>query len=1098
MAILFKNNAASTLSSIYISSTGKFSDLYVADSSVFPSITAGTGDYFYLTLVGDDTLEIVKAFETGTNSSGGKYIRVYRAQEDTVQQDWPVGTRVEMRITAGALQSFFSTIATTEKLGVSKLSTYQQAIEGTDNTTNMTPRRTVDAIHQFNTTVVETPTVTGTTSVRSGTTYPYTFTASVMGGFEDPIVAFYYVGNQTGDEPFIRVPVESPTTTNATATGDVSFVGDVGDVIVVTTYAETELGNVSKYGTLNVSIIANNPPDISNLEDNVPATGYANQAIHVHFSGATDEDGDTVKYRIKNMVNCTFSKTTDIADGEDVILTWKKPADYHQNATNDVANGNSSFVLEAYDNFGGSASKTYTSDITYRWDIPTVSVTSGTNPEAVITWTEITSHNNNYPTPYEISLKVLSGTDFERNIHVTSDSEEYTSRKITVTVPWNATFTVQGTVKSDATEVGSECFIRSNTASATSVVTFTAPVWTSEQGQTVTPSDRPRLTWTEGTSSPAFTPASWTAESSTDSNFSTVKKTFTKAGQPGYADFSASMWFEFDNPAVVNYLRVRNNWNDPTTNKVYSSAWSSPMLTVNGQTASLTAASISSPVANAVLDPSVATTVNIALGEVVGQTVDKMKVDVLEGDSDTIVHTSGEIAYSSSYVIPANTLDYNGTFRLRCNTHGTLTGWVDGNLTTVSTIMHKYTDQPVLISPTNSATMIKVEAAQSYSWVNASAVGVNTNSYTRLVIMDSSGSTVYTKDAGTNATSYSVPANTLSHNTTYKWKVINWFVNGGTAGVDDLTKSSTSTTWSFTTTPASYNQDFTSSTSWTVPYTGNYTIEFVGAGGGGGTTVSRADFPGAYDKRNRYWYYSGGGGGGGGYVKASMDLVAGQKYNVVIGAGGGIGSPGGDSYLSSSSGTREVCGYGGKYGGTVLNTSAPNNTTPPAFSESTGWADPKIRVAGGEGGAYSVSSNAKLITGVTGGKGGSGGKSMNWGGSNEGAIGGGEGAKASDASHSYEGGGGSQPYDQYVSGENLIYLQNGNGGGGASANYLQDVVNYSGCGAGGNGISTQYSNNGTELNGLTWTGHRAGDKAISEDYLPGFQGAGRIISNWIL
>ena len=109
MAILFKNNAASTLSSIYISSTGKFSDLYVADSSVFPSITAGTGDYFYLTLVGDDTLEIVKAFETGTNSSGGKYIRVYRAQEDTVQQDWPAGTRVEMRITAGALDSLVST-----------------------------------------------------------------------------------------------------------------------------------------------------------------------------------------------------------------------------------------------------------------------------------------------------------------------------------------------------------------------------------------------------------------------------------------------------------------------------------------------------------------------------------------------------------------------------------------------------------------------------------------------------------------------------------------------------------------------------------------------------------------------------------------------------------------------------------------------------------------------------------------------------------------------------------------------------------------------------------------------------------------------------
>ena len=225
MAILFKNNAASTL-------TYKMTDvqevLYVADASVFPVIASDSGDVFKLTLVGDDTLEIVEAFEV-YNPEGRQGFKIRRAQEGTTAQAWPVGTRVEMRLTAGALQSFFSTIATTEELGVFKLSTYQQAIEGTDNTTNMTPRRTVDAIHQFNTTIVETPVVTGTTSVRSGTTYPYTFTASVMGGFEDPIVAFYYVGNQTGEEAFISVPVTTPTTTNATATGDVSFTGDVGD-----------------------------------------------------------------------------------------------------------------------------------------------------------------------------------------------------------------------------------------------------------------------------------------------------------------------------------------------------------------------------------------------------------------------------------------------------------------------------------------------------------------------------------------------------------------------------------------------------------------------------------------------------------------------------------------------------------------------------------------------------------------------------------------------------------------------------------------------------------------------------------------------------
>lgn len=913
MAILFKNNAASTL-------TYKMTDvqevLYVADASVFPVIASDSGDVFKLTLVGDDTLEIVEAFEV-YNPEGRQGFKIRRAQEGTTAQVWPAGTRVEMRITAGALQSFFSTEATETVLGVSKLSTYQQAIEGTDNTTNMTPRRTVDAIHQFNTTVVETPTVTGTTSVRSGTTYPYTFTASVMGGFEDPIVAFYYVGNQTGDEPFIRVPVESPTATNATATGSVSFVGEVGDVIVVTTYAETELGNVSKYGTLNVSIIANNPPDISNLEDNVPATGYANQVMHVHFSGATDKDGDTVKYRIKNMVNCTFSKTTDIADGEDVILTWKKPADYHQNATNAVANGNSSFVLEAYDNFGGSASKTYTSDITYRWDIPTVSVTSGTNPKAVITWSEITSHNNNYPTPYEISLKVLSGTDFERNIHVTSDSEEYTSRKITVTVPWNATFTVQGTVKSDATEAGSECFIRSNTALATSVVTFTAPVWTSEQGQTITEEDAFRVTWTSGSSSPAYTLKGYVIETSTIVDFSYTTQRAQELGQNTSSEMKGTSWWRFDNPAQVNYARICNIWEDPTTKTRYYSDWSSPVLVVNGQTANLTAASITSPVANAVLNPSVATTVNIALGEVVGQTVDKMKVDVLKGDSDTIVHTSGEIAYSSSYVIPANTLDYNGTFRLRCNTHGTLTGWVDGNLTTVSTIMHKYTNRPVLVKPTNRATLVRVEAAQSYTWVNASAVGANTNSYTRLVIMDSSGSTVYTKNAGTNATSYSVPANTLSHNTKYTWKVINWFVTGGTAGVDDLTKSSTSNTWSFTTTPTAVSQTFRASGSYSVPYTGTYEVVAIGGGGSGGTGHMVLDSSNA--PLFIVYLYAGSGGGSGGISRWQGSINSGTKLTYTVGAGGAaqtaISSDGVAGGISSVTGGSVNVSAGGGGGG---------------------------------------------------------------------------------------------------------------------------------------------------------------------------------------
>lgn len=920
MAILFKNNAASTLSSIYISSTGKFSDLYVADSSVFPSITAGTGDYFYLTLVGDDTLEIVKAFETGTNSSGGKYIRVYRAQEDTVQQDWPAGTRVEMRITAGSLESFFSTEATETVLGVSKLSTYQQAIEGTDNTTNMTPRRTVDAIHQFNTTVVETPTVTGTTSVRSGTTYPYTFTASVMGGFEDPIVAFYYVGNQTGDEPFIRIPVESPTTTNATATGDVSFVGEVGDVIVVTTYAETELGNVSKYGTLNVSIIANNPPDISNLEDNVPSTAYAGKVETIHFSGATDEDGDTVKYRIKNAQLCTFSKTTDIADGEDITVTWQKPADYPVDATDEDDLGFSTFTLEAYDNFGGSAAKNYSVTVRYAWGHQTViTVTSGTSPEFAFTFAKPFPYDvRQFPMPnYFIGeIKYADGRPFT-TIVITKEETNVWSENRTggATLPWNNSFTMQSYWSDSEDLETATLYVRLPIVNVTTVVTTTAPTWVSEQNQTVTPDESTfAISWNSSTSTPSYEVKSFQYQVSTDVDFSSGAIVGVSGDATTYNIPTDK--FEFDNPSVINYIRIRDVRKDTAANLSVFSPWSSALV-VYGQTASLDPASITSPVANTVLDPSVATTVNIALGEVVGQTVDKMKVDVLEGDSDTIVHTSGEIAYSSSYVIPANTLDYNGTFRLRCNTHGTLTGWVDGNLTTVSTIMHKYTDQPVLVKPTNSAILVRVEAAQSYTWVNASAVGENTNSYTRLVIMDSSGSTVYTKDAGTNATSYSVPANTLSHNTKYTWKVINWFVTGGTAGVDDLTKSSTSNTWSFTTTPTAVSQTFRASGSYSVPYTGTYEVVAIGGGGSGGTGHTVFDSSSA--PLFTVYVYAGSGGGSGGISRWQGSINSGTKLTYTVGAGGAaqttISSDGVAGGISSVTGGSVNVSAGGGGGG---------------------------------------------------------------------------------------------------------------------------------------------------------------------------------------
>lgn len=893
MAILFKNNAASTLHYMYQAPDKDFVDIYVIDPTVFPTIAPESNDYFYLTLVGENALEIVKVFAQIPNVNTGKLaFRSYRAQEGTTAQEWAKGTRVEMRITAGALQSFFSTIATTEELGVSKLSTYQQAIEGIDNTTNMTPRRTVDAIHQFNTTIVETPVVTGTTSVRSGTTYPYTFTASVMGGFDDPIVAFYYVGNQTGEETFIRVPVTIPTTTNATATGDVSFTGNVGDVIVVTTYAETMSGNLSRYGTLNVNIIANNPPDISKLVHDVPTTGYAGQSVTVHFSGVTDADGDEVKYRIKSRVNCTFSKTNNIAAGEAVTITWNHPANYPKYAQNAATNGAASFVIEAYDFLGGASSKKITSDITYRWDNLVLRVTSGTSPHVTVEWDAFTSHNNNYPAPNSIGFgvhyadgtKILTGT-------FTSSSPEWTTRTTSFDVRWNEKATIVASIRDGTSESLSDIVVSLDPRpEVTTVVTFTAPVWTTEQGQTVTDKGTFSIAWTQGTSSPAYTVIGHHCQTSTDPNFGSIINSVEKVSTTNTSTLTTAAWFEFGNPAIVNYVRLRNYWTDPSTNKKYYSAWSSPLLQVNGQTASLDAATITSPAANSMLDPSVVIPTTIALGAVTGQTVDKMKISAYTGvnadpSSQQPVWTSGEVAYSSSYNIPANILSWNNVYKLFVDVHGTITGWArDTDGVVVRTIMHKYTGQPNQTYPVQGQTQIPVESAQTYTWTNAPRVGSNVPSYTRVVIYrKSDNAVVFSKETGIDATTCVIPANTLAHNTEYHCRIDNWFVEGGQLDVEDMTKFTSKTTGFVTSYPAVW-QAYRSSTTYNVPYTGTYDVVAIGGGGSGGTGYSR------FDSSNPPMFVtyvnSGAGGGSGGISRWQGTINAGTALTCTVGAGG--------------------------------------------------------------------------------------------------------------------------------------------------------------------------------------------------------------------
>lgn len=93
----------------------------------------GGSGYYTLTLIGLDALgneaewEIVRA----TAATGGA-LTIERAGEGTAPRDWPVGTRIEARLTAGALTGLASRISELERAadeGVELIADLQARIE---------------------------------------------------------------------------------------------------------------------------------------------------------------------------------------------------------------------------------------------------------------------------------------------------------------------------------------------------------------------------------------------------------------------------------------------------------------------------------------------------------------------------------------------------------------------------------------------------------------------------------------------------------------------------------------------------------------------------------------------------------------------------------------------------------------------------------------------------------------------------------------------------------------------------------------------------------------------------------------------------------
>lgn len=104
MTQVFKNNAYSSLAA-ELSAIGTLANLATGQGARFPAPTGG--DFFLATLIlldgngAESAWEIVKCTARATDG-----LTIERAQEGTTARIWPAGTRIELRTTAGTLDSF--------------------------------------------------------------------------------------------------------------------------------------------------------------------------------------------------------------------------------------------------------------------------------------------------------------------------------------------------------------------------------------------------------------------------------------------------------------------------------------------------------------------------------------------------------------------------------------------------------------------------------------------------------------------------------------------------------------------------------------------------------------------------------------------------------------------------------------------------------------------------------------------------------------------------------------------------------------------------------------------------------------------------------
>ena len=948
--------------------------------------------------------------------------------------------------------------------GITRLATTQEHLDATDDTIAATPLGVKQVAQQFVNIVITQPTITGPDSVREQSTHMYSLHAKALLP-DAKIVAFYYHIDELGPTP---TKVDVPTASQAvevTLDTDVTFPGNIGTVNTLIVYAEDSYGNLSRYSSKPVEIRLNEPPNMAGFTHTIPANVAKGTTYTIKMSGVVDPDGDPVTYKFDfGDTGIVATPNIGITDNQNIQFTLPKDdTKYPPSSTNKTYV--LSFKVIATDSLGATNQVTITTTMTVIFNAPTIgSPRQGQtdfSPLGPITW-GAASIVNNVATPNKTYLQVAEDAQFTQLLKDVALDGEITSVDFQLihALPYNATMHCRSRY-GIVDKIGG---LWSNPVSFTTKVSLPKPTVTVKVNNTVTTSgstatktdadnNNINITVAAATAIPTGETAdrveyqiadnlSFNNAYVTSGTAHTVNSAYRLALDGGF--IAAAV------PAVSTYMRVRQTAQNigAEGHKVdVTSEWSD-IFELKLLSASLTAPVPTTPATGTGNIPKTGVTLQWNNGTPVGQTIDKVQVQVATDASFlTIVKDSGAINTVTSWNVVD--LALNTTYYWRVRNNGTATGWSAwSNTFNFKTFVNELTSQPPITAPTANQSLISRKNPIAVTWNNPNTANANGSVQYIVNVYDNSWNHMYSSGLLGNAVrSFNIPANTLPNaDTPYIIQVVATLDGGTSTPVEyNQWKASALT---IRTSPPAVNVIHRYTTNYTIPYSGTYRVIVLGGGGGGG----------GYGRVPSHTPVAlgGGGGGTGGWGRADSWFDAGTVIQCTVGAGGAGGR--------GSAPPDTVYGTTGTTGGAGGTTRAYVNPGMDLYGPGGG---------GGQGGGQVISVPA------AGGAGGAAGY--------QGANGTGGGQGGTDIGDGNQGGGincaGGAGGTGQIVGVNL--RGSGAGGGGC---FSFDGSYKAGCGGGGQGQNVASEAMPGWANG--------GDPAAPADLTQGSPGLVNIYSLW--